>query len=99
MNAIIAGRVLRMHDARRARRAGAWAPGPAEEGTDDADGVEGLVRPVLKRPHPWLARSIPSTSAASGWGTPDPATPLQAVTGSGVDALRYELVDRRGRRP
>ena len=49
-----------------------------------------LVRPAGKRRQLLPARSIRAPNAASRWGTPDLATPVQAVTRSGVDALREE---------
>ena len=52
--------------------------------------VEALVRPARKRRQGQLARGARGSDAASRWGTPDPATPVLAVTGSGVDAVRFK---------
>jgi hypothetical protein len=52
--------------------------------------VQTLVRPSTKRRLPRRARSIRGSNAACRGLTPDPATPIRAVTGSGVDAFPVE---------
>ena len=53
-----------------------------------SNAVKALIRSAMKRRQAWSAGSTRAATAASRWGTPDPATPIPAVTGSGVDALR-----------
>ena len=42
----------------------------------------------------WFAGSRRGSDAASRGGSPDPATPVRAVTGSGLDGLRVERLAR-----
>jgi hypothetical protein len=49
-----------------------------------------LIRPAVTRRQLRSAGSMRAPNVASGWGTPDLATPVRAVTRSGVDALRDE---------
>jgi hypothetical protein len=50
--------------------------------------LEALIRPSMRRRQRRRAGSSGAANAASRWGTPDRATPVQAVTRSGVDALQ-----------
>jgi hypothetical protein len=55
-----------------------------------AEPVAALVRPAMRRQQQRCAGSTSPSNAASRWGTPDLATPVRAVTRSGVDDLRLE---------
>jgi hypothetical protein len=53
-----------------------------------AGAVEALVRPAGRLRQQQFAAGMRASDAASRWGTPDLATPVRAVTRSGVDAFR-----------
>lgn len=69
---------------------GPWAPAAGRE-VDQVRSeirVQILVRPSMKRRLLRCAGSIRGANAACRGLTPDPATPVRAVAGSGVDASR-----------
>jgi hypothetical protein len=76
-----------LHAALREYREGGRRRRLAKARRDTAH-IAGLVRSVM-RPLPKLsARRAGAANAAFRWITPDLATPVQAVTRSGVDAIR-----------
>ena len=56
------------------------------------DGAAGLVRLVSRRRLARCAGSIGTSNVACRGLTPDPATAIQAVTGSGVDDVQVERI-------
>jgi len=59
-------------------------------GHRDLDAIVALVRPAMRLRPRLFAGSCGGSDAVSRWGSPDPATPVGAVTGSELDDLRVQ---------